>query len=148
MALAAIGYWGGVITGSHDPDAFTAAGIANSIVNAGAFSVAAWVMVLVRVVGLVEDRPVSMRAVLIAFGFGLLYAIPAEPVTALALAVLGGGLLWRQEATRRGRQAGLLLLLLGVALASRLLSPIHNMVRVWMAGRWRGCRNSPGTKSR
>jgi hypothetical protein len=135
IVLVAVAFWGRNIAAPGIPDPHVAAAIAdiaNSIIEAGAFTVAAWVMVMMRVGDLVPKGPASPRLVLAVLGIGLLCVIPSRPATAFVLSVLGGALLPSPQATRGGRQAGLLLLALALAAASesKLLGPLH----VWVAG--------------
>jgi hypothetical protein len=135
IVLAAVAFWGKVMSapGSPDPGLIAAiADIANRVIEAGAFTVAAWVMIVMRAGDLVPSGPASPRLVLALLGIGLLCAIPTRPATAFVLAVLGGALLRSRQATRGGRQAGLLLLALTLVAASesKLFGPLH----VWVAG--------------
>jgi hypothetical protein len=70
--------------------------------------------------------------VLAVLGIGLLCVIPSRPATSFVLAVLGATLLRWRQATRGGRQAGLLLLALALVAGSeaKLVGPLH----LWAAG--------------
>jgi len=129
LVLSAVAFWGKVIAASDDPDPLLPSAIVNSITDAGAFTAAAWIMVMMRAGGVVSDRAASTRLVLVALGIGLLCVVPLRPASAIVLAVLGGTLLLSQQATRSGRQAGLLLVSLAIVSASYILVPVH----VWVA---------------
>jgi hypothetical protein len=125
--LAGISYWAELLRESPaiqsplDPVSW-----ANSIFGAGAFTVAAWAMVATRAGQLVPYRPASLPLIIAALGLGLLCVIPARQVTGLILAGMGIRLLLRPEATRSGRQAGLLLLALaGTWLWGRFFTPLQ-----------------------
>jgi hypothetical protein len=135
VVLAAVAFWGKIVAAPGIPDPHFAAAIAdiaNSIIEAGAFTVAAWVMVMMRAGDLVPRGPASPRLILAVLGIGLLCIIPSRPATVLVLVVLGGALLRSRQTTRGGRQAGLLLLALALVAASesKLLGPVH----MWVAG--------------
>jgi hypothetical protein len=125
--LAGISYWAELLRESPaiqsplDPVA-----VANGIFGAGAFTVAAWVMVAARVGRLMPQVPASRSLVLAALGVGVLCLIPARQVTGLVLAGMGSRLLLRPEATRSGRQAGMLLLALaGTWIWARFFTPLQ-----------------------
>jgi hypothetical protein len=99
--------------------------IATSVVDAGAFTVAAWIMIFARAGNVVTSRPASTRLVLAALGIGIMCVVPLRPVSVVVPAILGGTLLLSQQATRSGRQAGLLLVALAVVSVSYVLVPVH-----------------------
>lgn len=134
LTLSLVAFWGKVITASDDPDPLLPSAIANSVIDAGAFTAAAWIMVMTRAGSVVSDRAASTRHILAALGIGLLCAVPLRPASAVVLAVLGGTLLLSQQATRSGRQAGLLLVSLAVVSASYVLVPVHVRVASLDAG--------------
>ncbi len=130
VVLAGISYWAELLRNSPavlaplDPVT-----LANSIFGAGAFTVAAWAMVAARVGRLVAHRPASIPLIVAALAVGLLCVIPARQVTGLLLGAMGASLLTRPEATRYGRQAGLLLsALAGTWIWSRFFTPLHVLV--------------------
>jgi hypothetical protein len=125
LVLAAVAYWAKVVSGSGAPNPLAPVAIADRIFGAGAFSVVAWAMILKRAGKLVPERPASPRLVFVALVLGLLCAVPVDPALVLALAGLAGGLLLQSDATRAGRQAGLLLLVLAGSWASPDLRPLH-----------------------
>jgi hypothetical protein len=133
FAVAAIAYWAKVVGGSGAPNPLAPEAIAERFFGAGAFSIVAWAMILRRVGELVPERPASPKLVLTALGLGLLCAVPADPALVLALAALGSGVLLQSDATRAGRQAGLLLLVLAGSWASPDLRPLHVAIAHWDA---------------
>jgi hypothetical protein len=130
LLLCFVAFWGKIIATSDDPDPLQASAIATSVIDAGAFTVAAWIMILLRAGSVVPERPASTRLVVAALGIGVLCIIPLRPVSVAVLAVLGGTLLLAPQATRSGRQVGLLLASLAVVSASYGLVPVHVRVAV------------------
>jgi hypothetical protein len=126
--FAAIGFWGNAVIDSGNPDPLSAAGIWETFVESGAFTVAAWVMILARAPKAVAERAASARVVLGAIGIGVLCVVPFRPAIALAVGLLAVGLLRRAAATRSGRQAGWLLACLTGVAVSGFLGTLHVLV--------------------
>jgi hypothetical protein len=141
LVLAAVGYWGGAVIDAGRPDPLSLATMWDCFVGSGAFIVAAWVMILARASNVIADRPASANAILAALGIGVPCALPARPAIALAVALLGIGLLRHEAATRRGRQAGWLLVCVAGVAVSGFLGLLHVMVgrldAQVVAGVWR-----------
>jgi hypothetical protein len=128
LVVVAVAYWAKVVGGTSAADPLAPAAIADSIFGAGAFNIVAWSMILKRAGQLEFESAASPSLILAALGLGLLCTVPVGPALVLALVGLGGGLLVRPNATRFGRQSGLLLLMLAVGSASPDLRPLHVFV--------------------
>jgi len=118
LALAAIAYFGDIAGASHRPDALAPAALCASLFGAGAFNVAAWLMILGRAAQPLPDRPASLVCIMLALLFGLVCALPLGLTLAPTLAVLGLTLRYAPSLPRNGREIALLLLALSASWGS------------------------------
>jgi hypothetical protein len=138
---AAIGYWGNAVINSGEPDPLSAMAIWDSVVQSGAFTVAAWIMIVARAPKVVADRAAPARGIVAALGIGVLCALPFRPAVALAVVLLAAGLLRHGAATRSGRQTGWLLACVAGVAVGGFLGRVHVAVAGLdahvVAGIWR-----------
>jgi len=128
LVLAALAYAANVIGGAHAANPLTPTAMTNSIFAAGAFNLAAWIMLFQRAPHLLGRRPASLRLIVAMLALGLFCALPAPPVLPLVLAIMGLALFRQPDLTRAGRDAGWLLLALAGSLGAPFLRPLHAMV--------------------
>lgn len=103
-------------------------GVIDGLAGAGGFNLAAWAMVVWRMRGLGPRSPASPGLVMAALAFGMACAVPLAPWLALGLAGVGVGLLVRRDTTDSGREAGWLLVLLGICWGAPFAKPVHMLI--------------------
>lgn len=132
MALAALGYWADVIAGSHAAQPLAPAALCASFFSAGAFNIAAWAMVAVRFLQPQSQsqpfQPVSAILAITVLVSSLLCVVPIAFALAPGLMLLGLGLFLHPALPAKRRQAGLLLLGLGITWGWPFLRFAHGAV--------------------
>ncbi len=126
ICLGLAGYAGGIFEPSAQR--ISAGGVFGDIAGAGGFNLAAWAMVLWRLRRIGPASPASLWLVVAAFAYGVSCAVPLAPCLALGLAGLGLVLLRRRDSSEPGREAGWLILLLGVCWGAPYARPVHLIV--------------------
>ncbi len=115
VLLAALAYWADVIAASHAAQPLGAAALIGSISGAGAFNAAAWLMVATRCRRPAPRLAAPASLVLLALVSGLLCIVPIGMALAPALVLLGLSLALHPALPASRREAGWLLLGLGVS---------------------------------
>ena len=128
MALAALAYWADVIAGSHAAQPLAPAALSASIFGAGAFNAAAWVMVMTRLLAPAPRRPAPATLAVPLLGSALICVLPIGIALAPGLILLGLGLLMHVALPASRREAGLLVLGLGVSWGWPFLRLAHAAV--------------------
>jgi hypothetical protein len=125
LAFAALAYWAEILVASQAADPLGVQALANSFLGAGAFSAAAWLMIIARSgkLGLSDAAPAGL--IMATLAMGLLCAVPIGMATTLALVLLGAALAAQPGPSRGGREIGYLLFGLAATCASRQFSFIH-----------------------
>jgi hypothetical protein len=115
VLLAALAYWADVIAASKAGEPLGAAALMTSISGAGAFNAAAWLMVATRCRTPAPRLSAPASLVLLALVSGLLCIVPIALALAPALVLLGLSLALHPALPPSRREAGWLLLGLGVS---------------------------------
>ena len=130
ILIVGFAFWANIVRASGQGDAIGLAGIANAVLDNGAFDVFAWALVLARFVAGRDDRPATRRAIVGALVLGAIVLIPARLPCALALAILGGELRTERDAPESVRRMGPVLFALAFEIVwmSPFLAPLHVLV--------------------
>ena len=130
ILMIGFAFWANIVRTSNADGAMALAGIANAILDNGAFDVFAWALVLARFVAGRDDRPATPRAVLGTFALGVIVLIPARLPCALALAILGCALLTERDVPESVRRTSLIQFALAFEIVwmSPFLAPLHVLV--------------------
>jgi len=129
LLIAGAAYWGNVIRTSQSEDMIGLSSIARSIVNHGAFNIAAWAMIAAWVSQAGPRGFASRGQIAAGLAIGLLLVVPTRQTTIVGLIALG----WTfaiPTGTGRDRQIATLLIALAVEMVwtSTYLLPLHSAV--------------------
>jgi len=125
LTFAALAFWVEILGASRASDPLGIQAVADSFIGAGAFSAAAWLMIIARI-GKLELRDTAPAGLIMAtLAMGLLCAVPIGMATTLALVLLGAALAAQPGQSRGGREIGYLLLGIAATCASRQIGWIH-----------------------
>jgi hypothetical protein len=128
VSLAALGYWADVIASSHATQPLTPAALGASIFSAGAVNAATWVLGFSRLVAPAPRRAAPATLAVPIFASAVLCVLPIGIALAPGLILLGGALLLHADLPASRREAGLLVLGLGVGWGWPFLRVAHAAV--------------------
>ena len=129
ILLAGVAYWGNIARNSGYDVSISPTSLTDAFFGRGAFTIAAWAMVVVWVRAAAPRGSASRQQIATAMAIGLLCMIPTRQTTIAALLVLGV-VLAMPSGTRRGRQVAALLICLAIEMVwtSIYLLPLHDAV--------------------
>ncbi len=130
ILIVGFAFWANVVRASHPGDEAAFAGIANAVLDNGAFDVFAWGLVLARFAAGRDDLRATPRAIVGTLVLGIILLIPARLPCALALAVLGGMVRTERNVPDSVRQMSLVLFALAFEIVwmSPIVAPLHVLV--------------------
>jgi hypothetical protein len=134
VLLAGVAYWGNIARNSGYDVSLSLTAVTQAVFARGAFTIAAWVMVVVWVKAVAPRGNASRRQIATAMAIGVLCMIPTRQTTIAALLMLGV-VLARPSGTRHGRQVAALLICLAIEMVwtSIYLLPLHDAVATFDA---------------